>query len=180
MYLKQTLTVFRFAAIGADLLGMPTLLLWLSGNWRWVEALVFGAWFTAFFGACLMLLYCEDPALLAERFRKPWGRGESRSGLVLLDLLGKVAISQSKCRHIRTDLMIGQENHLQVGEAALENALHRAERIGPTEQHLCWARPPSPPRHAAWLSAAPRCRRAITARSSRCESTAPPLACQGK
>jgi protein-S-isoprenylcysteine O-methyltransferase Ste14 len=59
------------------------LLLWLSGDWRWVEGWIFGVWWVSFFAAILSWLRSRDPALLAERFRLPGSGGESRSDLAI-------------------------------------------------------------------------------------------------
>jgi protein-S-isoprenylcysteine O-methyltransferase Ste14 len=59
-------------------------MLWLSGNWRWVEGWVFGAWWVSFMAAMVLWLHYNDPALLAERMRKPGSGGESRSDMVIL------------------------------------------------------------------------------------------------
>jgi len=59
-------------------------MLWLSGNWRWVEGWVFGAWWVSFMAAMVLWLHYNDPALLAERMRKPGSGGESRSDMVVL------------------------------------------------------------------------------------------------
>jgi hypothetical protein len=81
---KPPITALMLVAIAAYLLGVPTVVLWLSGDWHWVEGWIFGLWFAAFFGACLLWLYYKDPALLAERFRRPGSGGQSRSDLVIL------------------------------------------------------------------------------------------------
>ena len=60
------------------------LLLWLSGDWRWVEGWIFGVWFVSFASAVLLRLRSRDPALLAERFRMPGTGGESRSDVAIL------------------------------------------------------------------------------------------------
>ena len=59
------------------------LLLWLSGDWRWVEGWIFGVWWVSFAAAILLWLRSRDPALLAERFRMPGSGGESRSDLAI-------------------------------------------------------------------------------------------------
>jgi protein-S-isoprenylcysteine O-methyltransferase Ste14 len=60
------------------------LLLWLSGDWRWVEGWIFGAWLVSFAAAMLLWLRYRDPALYAERFRMPGSGGESRSDLAIV------------------------------------------------------------------------------------------------
>jgi protein-S-isoprenylcysteine O-methyltransferase Ste14 len=71
----------QLAAALAFFLG---LLLWLSGNWRWVEGWIFGLWWVVLAVVFLLWLYYRDPALYAERFRMPGIGGESRSDLALL------------------------------------------------------------------------------------------------
>lgn len=77
-------TVLTFVAVGAAILAVSTLPLWLSGNWRWVEGWVFGVWLAILIGGGALWLYFKDPALLAERMRMPGTGGESRSDLAIL------------------------------------------------------------------------------------------------
>jgi len=63
------------------------LLLWLSGDWHWVEGWIFGGWFVSFASVVLLWLRSRDPALLAERFRMPGTGGESRSDLAIVILM---------------------------------------------------------------------------------------------
>jgi protein-S-isoprenylcysteine O-methyltransferase Ste14 len=49
----------------------PALLLFLSGNWRWVEGWIFTIWFLALCASAIVYLYRNDPALLAERYKQP-------------------------------------------------------------------------------------------------------------
>lgn len=65
-------------------LGSAALLLWLSGDWRWVEGWIFGACWVCLITAIFLWLRFRDPALLAERFRMPGSGGESRSDLAIL------------------------------------------------------------------------------------------------
>lgn len=60
------------------------LLLWLSGNWRWVEGWIFGLWFVFFASAVLLWLRSRDPALLTERFRLPGTGGESHIDVAIV------------------------------------------------------------------------------------------------
>ena len=60
------------------------LMLWLSGDWRWVEGWIFGVWWVSLAAAILLWLHYRDPALYAERFRMPGSGGESRSDLAIL------------------------------------------------------------------------------------------------
>ena len=60
------------------------LLLWLSGNWRWMEGWAFGVWWLSFMVTLYLWLRLKDPALLAERMRLPGSGGESRSDMAIL------------------------------------------------------------------------------------------------
>ena len=56
----------------------PILLLVLSKDWLWVEGWIFSIWFLALCYATIIYLYCKDPALLAERFKKPGTENQKR------------------------------------------------------------------------------------------------------
>jgi len=49
----------------------PVLLLFLSGDWLWVEGWIFSIWLLLLCFVTISYLYRKDPALLAERFKKP-------------------------------------------------------------------------------------------------------------
>lgn len=49
----------------------PALLLFLSGDWRWVEGWIFGIWFMVMCTTVIIYLYQNDPALLSERYKQP-------------------------------------------------------------------------------------------------------------
>ncbi len=78
------ITGLLFLAAGAYVLCLAALVLWLSGNWRWVEGWIFGVWFMSFIAAMFLWLYFKDPALLAERMRMPGSGGESRADVAIL------------------------------------------------------------------------------------------------
>jgi protein-S-isoprenylcysteine O-methyltransferase Ste14 len=60
------------------------LLLWLSGDWRWVGGWILGAWWVSFAAGTLLWFRYRDPALFAERMRMPGSGGESRSDVAIL------------------------------------------------------------------------------------------------
>ena len=78
------ITGLTWVAAPVGVLGFAALLLWLSGNWRWVEGWIFGAWWVSFMAAMVLWLHHKDPALLAERMRMPGSGGESRSAMAIL------------------------------------------------------------------------------------------------
>ncbi len=55
----------------------PALILGLGGDWRWTAGWIFDAWFILLCAATIIYLALRDPALLAERFRKP-GTGSQK------------------------------------------------------------------------------------------------------
>jgi protein-S-isoprenylcysteine O-methyltransferase Ste14 len=54
----------------------PAALFLLSGDWRWVEGWIFSAWFIALCAWTVIYLYRRDPALLAERLKRPGTGGQ--------------------------------------------------------------------------------------------------------
>ncbi len=56
----------------------PFIILWLSGDWRWAEGWIFAFWFISLCTLTIIYLWRKNPALLAERFRKP-GTGNQKS-----------------------------------------------------------------------------------------------------
>jgi len=84
---KRSTPIFSrliLVAAPVGVLGLATLMLWLSGNWRWVEGWIFGGWWLSFMAAMVLWLHYKDPALLAERLRRPGSGGESRADMVIL------------------------------------------------------------------------------------------------
>jgi protein-S-isoprenylcysteine O-methyltransferase Ste14 len=55
----------------------PVVLLFISGNWLWVQGWIFSIWFIGLCYTTIIYLYRYDPALLEERYRKP-GSGEEK------------------------------------------------------------------------------------------------------
>jgi protein-S-isoprenylcysteine O-methyltransferase Ste14 len=54
----------------------PTLMFVLAGDGHWVEGWVFAVWFLALCATVIVWLYYKDPALLAERYRRPGSGGQ--------------------------------------------------------------------------------------------------------
>jgi protein-S-isoprenylcysteine O-methyltransferase Ste14 len=80
----RLITALKFVAVGAWLLALAVMVLWLSGDWHWVEGWIFGVWLVVFVGGSALWLYYRDPALMAERTRMPGTGGESRSDMAIL------------------------------------------------------------------------------------------------
>lgn len=54
------------------------LLLFLAGDWSWVQGWIFATWYVLIAGVTMTYLHFKDPELLAERFR-PSGTGNQKS-----------------------------------------------------------------------------------------------------
>jgi len=75
---------FMLVAVPVGILGLAALMLWMSGDWHWVEAWIFSVWWVSFVAAILWWLHYKDPGLLAERMRMPGSGGESRPDVAIL------------------------------------------------------------------------------------------------
>jgi len=84
MSLRWIRTAFLWLAIAAYVFGMPPLLMWLSGDWRWMRGWIFYGALAALLAVCMVWMGLKDPALLAERLRLPGGGGEPRSDVAIL------------------------------------------------------------------------------------------------
>src|SRR5215468_9716482 len=78
MTIEKKLTAGQIVFSVIYLLFWPALFLFLSGDWSWTEGWIFSIWFLAITIAVTIYLYLKDPALLAERYRKP-GTGNQQS-----------------------------------------------------------------------------------------------------
>lgn len=82
------MSALRWALTTLNLLVWPALVLWLGGDPRWTEGWIFSAWFVGLCGFTVVWLARKDPALLAERFRKPGTGGQSRRDQIIVYLIG--------------------------------------------------------------------------------------------
>ena len=62
---KRVVAAFLFILV------FPAVLLALSGNLLWTEGWIFSLWFIILSYSVVLYLYRNDPALLAERYKKP-------------------------------------------------------------------------------------------------------------
>jgi len=69
--MKNILARGKIICLMLCILIYPLLILYISGDWFWIEGWIFSIWFIAVFLSCAVYLYRKDPALLAERFRRP-------------------------------------------------------------------------------------------------------------
>ena len=67
----------RLAGSALYIATLPALMLLLAGDARWIEGWLFAVWFIGLCATVIAWLYVKDPALLAERFRRPGSGGQS-------------------------------------------------------------------------------------------------------
>ena len=67
---KMSLGRFIFGSL-ITILIFPAVILFLSGDWLWLEGWIFSLWCDAMVLSNMMYLYLKDPALLAERSKAP-------------------------------------------------------------------------------------------------------------
>src|SRR5258706_11054366 len=72
----QTVSIPKLLGTAVYSLAWPTLLFVLACDWWWVEGWIFSSWFVALCTTCILWLYRKDPALLAERYRRPGSGGQ--------------------------------------------------------------------------------------------------------
>lgn len=70
----------------------PTLILILAGNWRWVEGWIFSLWMVVMILFTTIYLYFKDPALLAERTKRPGSENQKPWDKFLLVGIFAIAI----------------------------------------------------------------------------------------
>ncbi|HMJ56897.1 MAG TPA: isoprenylcysteine carboxylmethyltransferase family protein [Polyangiaceae bacterium] len=87
MLTTSPLSSLKLILTAIYLLLWPTLILFLAGDWRWTEGWIFGAWFVALCASVIGWLYRKDPALLAERYRRPGSGGQSRRDAIIVYML---------------------------------------------------------------------------------------------
>lgn len=69
------------------LLIWPALLLFLSKDWLWLEGWIFNIWFISICLKTIIYLYRNDPALLAERFKKPGAANQKKWDKYVVSIL---------------------------------------------------------------------------------------------
>jgi protein-S-isoprenylcysteine O-methyltransferase Ste14 len=55
----------------------PAILLFLSGNWIWIQGWIYSIWFLGLCYTTIIFLYRHDSALLEERYKQPGSEGEN-------------------------------------------------------------------------------------------------------
>ena len=73
---RKKITAGKMVYTAVWILIWPVLLLWLSGDWLWLEGWIFDVWFLVLCFTTIISLYVKDPALLAERYKQPGEAGQ--------------------------------------------------------------------------------------------------------
>ena len=84
---KNKITIIKLLLAFVYILSFPAVLLFLSGNWLWVEGLVFSLWFITLCAMAIIWLYIKAPALLDERFKQPGSKGQKKWDIFVVILL---------------------------------------------------------------------------------------------
>ena len=71
----------------------PSTILFLGGDWFWIEGWMWGAWFVLLCWGATLYLYFEDPGLLKERFQPLKTTNQKKRAAYLLYLLGVVFLA---------------------------------------------------------------------------------------
>jgi protein-S-isoprenylcysteine O-methyltransferase Ste14 len=54
----------------------PAIILFISGNWLWIQGWIYSIWFLCLCYITIIYLYRYDPSLLEERYKQPGSEGE--------------------------------------------------------------------------------------------------------
>jgi protein-S-isoprenylcysteine O-methyltransferase Ste14 len=66
----------RLAGAALNVAAWPAMMFVLAGDGRWLEGWLFAGWFLALCATVIVWLFRKDPALLAERYRRPGSGGQ--------------------------------------------------------------------------------------------------------
>ena len=80
---KMAVGRFIFSSL-ITILIFPVVILFLSGNWLWLEGWIFSLWFDVMVLSNMIYLYLHDPALLAERSKAPGSDNQKKWDKYLL------------------------------------------------------------------------------------------------
>jgi len=74
---KSKISAVKLVLTFIYILIFPALLIYLSGDWLWIEGYLFSSWFLILCYTTIIYLYRKNPALLTERYRQP-GTGDQK------------------------------------------------------------------------------------------------------
>jgi protein-S-isoprenylcysteine O-methyltransferase Ste14 len=79
MQAVHPVSTLRLVGAALYIAAWPALMFVLAGDAAWLEGWIFAAWFLGLCTTVIAWLWRNDPALLAERFRRPGTGGQQRS-----------------------------------------------------------------------------------------------------
>jgi protein-S-isoprenylcysteine O-methyltransferase Ste14 len=82
--MARMVSAAKLLFMGCYLALWPVLILALAGDWRWVAGWIFNVWFVSVCVTTVTWLFLKDPALLAERFRRPGTGGQTRGDALIV------------------------------------------------------------------------------------------------
>ncbi|HEY3295933.1 MAG TPA: isoprenylcysteine carboxylmethyltransferase family protein [bacterium] len=88
----NALTPFRLLYLCFNAIFFPGLILGLGGDLHWTEGWIFTAWFVCTVFGSAFYLNRRDPALLAERFKRPGSGGQKGWDKVFMALLMSMVV----------------------------------------------------------------------------------------
>lgn len=90
---KYKLTVVQIISTIIFVLLFPAVILFLAGDWFWIEGWIFSIWFSVMCLTIGIYLYRNDPALLAERSKMPGADNQKEWDKYLLSILYLVFVA---------------------------------------------------------------------------------------
>src|SRR5580700_1092902 len=88
----KTISPLKLTATAAYIAAWPALMFAVAGDGHWLEGWLFTLWYVGLCATVIVWLYRKDPALLAERYRKPGSGGQKgRDQVVVYAIVGGFA-----------------------------------------------------------------------------------------
>jgi len=76
MEAAKPVSPLKLAGAALYIAAWPALMFVVAGDGRWLEGWLFAGWFLVLCATVITWLYRKDPALLAERYRRPGSGGQ--------------------------------------------------------------------------------------------------------
>src|SRR5258708_30759926 len=86
--IRQPVSPLQLVGAALSIAAWPALMFVLAGDGRWLEGWLFAGWFLALCATVIVWLYRNDPALLAERYRRPGSGGQKGRDQIVVYALG--------------------------------------------------------------------------------------------
>lgn len=89
---KNKISKAMLLAMFAYVLIFPMAVLFISGDWLWIQGWIFTIWFLGLSYGTILYLYGNDPDLLRERFRRPGTGGEKNWDKYFVYVIGVLVL----------------------------------------------------------------------------------------